>query len=81
MSDGLVAAYSLLDGLPVEGEAYLCAHTLNKTTFGLKDSDPRQRPYAVRSMVLVSSGSQVGRQLLSRKSLYVIYSRCLLSPS
>lgn len=59
MSDGLVAVYSLLDGLPVEGEAYLCSHTLNKTAFGLKDSDPRQNPYPVRCMVLVGSGSQV----------------------
>lgn len=64
MSDGLLAVYSLLNGLPVEGEAYLCSHTLNKTLFGLKDSDPRQRPYPVRSMVLLSSGSQVGRQAL-----------------
>uniref|UniRef100_H3CMJ3 non-specific serine/threonine protein kinase n=1 Tax=Tetraodon nigroviridis TaxID=99883 RepID=H3CMJ3_TETNG len=59
MSDGLVAVYSLLDGLPVEGEAYLCSHTLNKTMFGLKDSDPRQKPYPVKSMVLVGSGSQL----------------------
>ncbi|XP_059205698.1 leucine-rich repeat serine/threonine-protein kinase 1 [Centropristis striata] len=59
MSDGLVAVYSLVEDLPVEGEIYLCAHTLNKTVFALKDSDPRQRPYPVRSMVLVSSGSQL----------------------
>lgn len=62
MSDGLVAVYSLLDGLPVDGEAYLCSHTLNKTMFGLKDSDPRQKPYAVRSMVLVGCGSQVSSE-------------------
>lgn len=68
MSDGLVAVYSLLNGLPVEGEAYLCSHTLNKTMFGLKDSDPRQNPYPVRSMVLVSSGSQVGRRLFNIRS-------------
>lgn len=67
MSDGLVAVYSLLDGLPVEGEAYLCSHTLNKTMFGLKDSDPRQRPHPVRCMVLVGSGSQVSRQVFSRE--------------
>lgn len=59
MSDGLVAVYSVVNGLPVEGEAYLCSHTLNKTAFGLKDSDPRQRAYPVRSMVLLSAGSQV----------------------
>uniref|UniRef100_A0A3B4UE03 non-specific serine/threonine protein kinase n=2 Tax=Seriola dumerili TaxID=41447 RepID=A0A3B4UE03_SERDU len=59
MSDGLVAVYSLLEDLPLEGETYLCSHTLNKTVFGLKDSDPRQRPYPVRSMALVSSGSQL----------------------
>lgn len=60
MSDGLVAVYSLMDDMPVEGETYLCSHTLNMTMFGMEDSDPRQRPYPVRSMVLVHSGSQVG---------------------
>ncbi|KAM9861302.1 leucine-rich repeat serine/threonine-protein kinase 1 [Aulostomus maculatus] len=59
MSDGLVAVYSLVEELPLEGDTYLCSHTFNKTVFGLKDSDPRQRPYAVRSMALVSSGSQL----------------------
>ncbi|XP_069384604.1 leucine-rich repeat serine/threonine-protein kinase 1 isoform X3 [Paralichthys olivaceus] len=59
MSDGLVAVYSLVEDLPLEGETYLCSHTINKTTFGLKDSDPRQRPYPVRSMALVSRGSQL----------------------
>lgn len=62
MSDGLVAAYSLVDDLPLEGEDFLCSHTLNKTVFGLKDSDPRQKPYPVRSMALVSSGSQVSQK-------------------
>ncbi|GLD55646.1 leucine-rich repeat serine/threonine-protein kinase 1 [Lates japonicus] len=59
MSDGLLVVYSLVEELPLEGETYLCSHTLNKTVFGLKDSDPRQRPYPVRSMALVSSGSQL----------------------
>ncbi|XP_067454140.1 leucine-rich repeat serine/threonine-protein kinase 1 isoform X1 [Thunnus thynnus] len=59
MSDGLVAVYSLVEDLPLEGDTYLCSHTFNKTVFGLKDSDPRQRPYAVMSMALVSSGSQL----------------------
>ncbi|XP_047437183.1 leucine-rich repeat serine/threonine-protein kinase 1 isoform X2 [Mugil cephalus] len=59
MSDGLVAVYSLVEDLPLEGETYLCSHTLNKTVFGLKDTDPRQRPYSVRSMTLVGSGSQL----------------------
>nr|XP_046247302.1 leucine-rich repeat serine/threonine-protein kinase 1 isoform X2 [Scatophagus argus] len=59
MSDGLLAVYSLAEDLPVEGETYLCSHTLNKTVFGLKDSDPRQRPYPVRTMALVNSGSQL----------------------
>ncbi|XP_074522271.1 leucine-rich repeat serine/threonine-protein kinase 1 isoform X2 [Halichoeres trimaculatus] len=59
MSDGLVAVYSLVEDLPLEGETYLCSHTFNKTVFGLKDSDPRQRPYPVRSMALVGSGSQL----------------------
>ncbi|KAM4602503.1 leucine-rich repeat serine/threonine-protein kinase 1 [Polymixia lowei] len=59
MSDGLVAVYSMVEDLPLEGETYLCSHTLNKTMFGLGDSDPRQRPYPVKSMTLVSSGSQL----------------------
>ncbi|XP_028999543.1 leucine-rich repeat serine/threonine-protein kinase 1 isoform X2 [Betta splendens] len=59
MFDGLVAVYSLLDDLPLEGETYLCSHTLNRTVFGLKDSDPRQRSYPVKSMALVSRGSQL----------------------
>lgn len=71
MSDGLVAVYSLLDGLPVEGEAYLCSHTLNKTMFGLKDSDPRQKPHPVRCMVLVGSGSQVSRREFSRLASFI----------
>lgn len=61
MSDGLVTVYSLLDHLPLDGETYLCSHTLNKTTFGLKDSDPRQRPFAVKTMAVVSGGSQVSQ--------------------
>lgn len=59
MSDGLLVVYSLLDDLPLEGETYLCCHTLNKTSFGLTDSDPRQMSYPVGAMVLVSRGSQV----------------------
>ncbi|XP_054590342.2 leucine-rich repeat serine/threonine-protein kinase 1 isoform X2 [Nothobranchius furzeri] len=59
MSDGLVAVFNLVDDLPLEGETYLCSHSLNKTVFGLKDSDLRQRPFPVRSMALVSSGSQL----------------------
>lgn len=62
MSDGLVAVYTLLEELPVDGETYLCSHTINKTVFGLQDSDPRQRPYPIRSLVLVSGGSQVSRE-------------------
>ncbi|KAM9317959.1 leucine-rich repeat serine/threonine-protein kinase 1 [Pholidichthys leucotaenia] len=59
MSDGLLAVYSLVEDLPVDRETYLCSHTLNKTVFGLKDSDPRQRPYPISSMALVGSGSQL----------------------
>ncbi|KAM6981427.1 leucine-rich repeat serine/threonine-protein kinase 1 isoform 2-T2 [Aplochiton taeniatus] len=59
MSDGLVAVYTLLEDMPLEGETYVCSHTLNKTVFGLEDSDPRQRPYPVSRMVLVCSGSQL----------------------
>ncbi|XP_016307789.1 leucine-rich repeat serine/threonine-protein kinase 1-like [Sinocyclocheilus anshuiensis] len=59
MSDGLVVVYSLVDDMPVEGETYICSHTINKHLLNMEDSDPRQRPYAVRSIVPVHSGSEV----------------------
>ncbi|XP_067105188.1 leucine-rich repeat serine/threonine-protein kinase 1 isoform X1 [Osmerus mordax] len=59
MADGLVAVYTLVEDMPIEGDTYLCSHTINRTVFGLEDSDPRQRPYPVRTMVLVCSGSQL----------------------
>ncbi|KAI4891038.1 hypothetical protein NFI96_008633 [Prochilodus magdalenae] len=59
MADGLMAVYTLVDDMPVEGEAYVCSHTLNKSLFGLEDSDPRQRPYPIRAIVPVRSGSEV----------------------
>uniref|UniRef100_A0A672LW85 non-specific serine/threonine protein kinase n=1 Tax=Sinocyclocheilus grahami TaxID=75366 RepID=A0A672LW85_SINGR len=59
MSDGLVVVYSLVDDIPVEGESYICSHTINKHLLNMEDSDPRQRPYAVRNIVPVRSGSEV----------------------
>uniref|UniRef100_A0A672SBT3 non-specific serine/threonine protein kinase n=1 Tax=Sinocyclocheilus grahami TaxID=75366 RepID=A0A672SBT3_SINGR len=59
MSDGLVVVYSLVDDMPVEGETYICSHTINKHLLNMDDSDPRQRPYAVRSIVPVCTGSEV----------------------
>ncbi|XP_076879110.1 leucine-rich repeat serine/threonine-protein kinase 1 isoform X2 [Brachyhypopomus gauderio] len=59
MVDGLVAVYTVVDDMPVEGEAYICSHTLNKSLFGMEDSDPRQKPYPVRSIVPVRSGSEL----------------------
>uniref|UniRef100_A0A671KYY5 non-specific serine/threonine protein kinase n=1 Tax=Sinocyclocheilus anshuiensis TaxID=1608454 RepID=A0A671KYY5_9TELE len=59
MSDGLVVVYSLVDDMPVEGETYICSHTINKHLLNMEDSDPRQRPYAVRSIVPVCTGSEV----------------------
>uniref|UniRef100_A0A8C1G8M5 non-specific serine/threonine protein kinase n=1 Tax=Cyprinus carpio TaxID=7962 RepID=A0A8C1G8M5_CYPCA len=59
MSDGLVVVYSLVDDMPVEGETYICSHTINKHMLNMEDSDPRQRPYAVRSIVPVCTGSEV----------------------
>ncbi|XP_026071877.1 leucine-rich repeat serine/threonine-protein kinase 1-like isoform X3 [Carassius auratus] len=59
MSDGLVVVYSLVDDIPVEGETYICSHTINKHLLNMEDSDPRQRPYPVRSIVPVCSGSEV----------------------
>uniref|UniRef100_A0A8C1T0L1 non-specific serine/threonine protein kinase n=1 Tax=Cyprinus carpio TaxID=7962 RepID=A0A8C1T0L1_CYPCA len=59
MSDGLVVVYSLVDDMPEEGETYICSHTINKHLLNMEDSDPRQRPYAVRSIVPVCTGSEV----------------------
>ncbi|XP_036399603.1 leucine-rich repeat serine/threonine-protein kinase 1 isoform X1 [Megalops cyprinoides] len=59
MADGLVAVYRVVNDMPLDGEAYLCSHTLNKSQFRLEDDDPRQKPYPVRSMVLVRSGSEI----------------------
>ncbi|XP_067257484.1 leucine-rich repeat serine/threonine-protein kinase 1 isoform X3 [Chanodichthys erythropterus] len=59
MSDGLIAVYSLVDDMPVEGETYICSHTINKHLLRMDDLDPRQRPYPVRSIVPVSTGSEV----------------------
>ncbi|TSK53838.1 Leucine-rich repeat serine/threonine-protein kinase 1 [Bagarius yarrelli] len=59
MADGLIAVYTLVDDLPLEGEAYVCSHTINKTMLGMEDLDPRQRPYPVKSIVSVRSGSEV----------------------
>lgn len=59
MADGLIAVYNLVDDLPVEGEAYVCSHTVNKSLLGMEDLDPRQRPYPVKSIVPVRSGSEV----------------------
>lgn len=59
MSDGLVVVYSLVDDMPEDGETYICSHTVNKHLLGMDDSDPRQRPYPVRSIIPVRTGSEV----------------------
>ncbi|XP_073764155.1 leucine-rich repeat serine/threonine-protein kinase 1 isoform X2 [Danio rerio] len=59
MSDGLMAVYSLVDDMPEENERYVCSHSINKHLLNMTDSDPRQRPYAVRCIVAVRSGSEI----------------------
>lgn len=59
MADGLIAVYTLVDDLPLEGEAYVCSHTVNKSLLKMEDLDPRQRPYPVKSIVPVGSGTEV----------------------
>lgn len=58
MSDGLVAVYTLMNELPLDGETYLCSHSMNKT-FGVDNSDPRQKPYPVTTMALVSTDTEL----------------------
>ncbi|XP_063044904.1 leucine-rich repeat serine/threonine-protein kinase 1 isoform X2 [Engraulis encrasicolus] len=59
MADGLVSVHTLVDDLPMDGETYLCSHSLNKDRFGLKDDDPRQKPYPVRCMALARGGYEL----------------------
>uniref|UniRef100_A0AAY4E7H3 non-specific serine/threonine protein kinase n=1 Tax=Denticeps clupeoides TaxID=299321 RepID=A0AAY4E7H3_9TELE len=59
MADGLVAVYTLVDDMPEDGETYICSHSLNKTQFGLEDSDPRQKPYPVCCMTLTKGGTEL----------------------
>ncbi|KAI7813751.1 leucine-rich repeat serine/threonine-protein kinase 1 isoform X1 [Triplophysa rosa] len=83
MSDGLVVVYSLVDDMPVEGETYICSHTVNKHLLGMDDSDPRQRPYPVRSIVPVRTGSELwytnGPGILVINSL-TLHPVCRLDP-
>ncbi|CAL9701299.1 unnamed protein product [Knipowitschia caucasica] len=58
MSDGLVAVYSLLNDLPLDGETYLCSHSINKA-LGVSESDLRQKAYPVRAMVLLGSDREL----------------------
>ncbi|KAK7930497.1 hypothetical protein WMY93_006892 [Mugilogobius chulae] len=58
MSDGLVAVYSLLNDLPLDGETYLCSHSINKA-LGVDESDLRQKAYPVISMVLLGSDKEL----------------------
>ncbi|XP_058256583.1 leucine-rich repeat serine/threonine-protein kinase 1 isoform X2 [Hemibagrus wyckioides] len=59
MADGLIAVYTLVDDLPLDGVAYVCSHTVNKSLLAMEDLDPRQRPYPVKSIVPIRSGSEV----------------------
>lgn len=83
MSDGLVVVYSLVDDMPVEGETYICSHTVNKNLLGMDDSDPRQRPYPVRTIVPVRTGSELwytnGPGILVINSL-TLHPVCRLDP-
>lgn len=58
MSDGLVAVYSLLNDQPLEGETYLCSHSINKT-LGVPESDRRQKAYPVNAMVQLGSDKEL----------------------
>lgn len=59
MADGLVSVHTLVDDMPMDGETYLCSHSLNKSQFGLQDDDPRQKPYPVHCMALACGGSEL----------------------
>ncbi|KAJ0056500.1 hypothetical protein NL108_008347, partial [Boleophthalmus pectinirostris] len=58
MSDGLVAVYSLLNDLPLDGETYLCSHSINKA-LGVDEMDLRQKAYPVSAMVLLGPDKEL----------------------
>ncbi|XP_033847563.1 leucine-rich repeat serine/threonine-protein kinase 1 isoform X2 [Periophthalmus magnuspinnatus] len=58
MSDGLVAVYNLLNDLPLDGETYLCSHSINKA-LGVDETDLRQKVYPVSAMVLLGSDKEL----------------------
>ncbi|OXB68958.1 hypothetical protein ASZ78_003427 [Callipepla squamata] len=59
MSDGLVAVFSVAQGIPADTCSYLCSHTANRSKFNIADDDPRQNPYPVRAMEIANSGTEV----------------------
>ncbi|XP_074090333.1 leucine-rich repeat serine/threonine-protein kinase 1 isoform X1 [Macrotis lagotis] len=59
MSDGLVAVFPVIQGVPDNNCSYLCSHTANRSKFNITDDDPRQNPYPVKAMEIANSGSEV----------------------
>uniref|UniRef100_A0A669PFF0 non-specific serine/threonine protein kinase n=1 Tax=Phasianus colchicus TaxID=9054 RepID=A0A669PFF0_PHACC len=59
LSDGLVAVFSVAQGIPADSCSYLCSHTANRSKFNIPDDDPRQNPYPVRAMEIANSGTEV----------------------
>lgn len=59
MSDGLVAVFPVIQGIPDNNCSYLCSHTANRSKFNITDDDPRQNPYPVKAMEIANSGSEV----------------------
>ncbi|XP_010295673.1 PREDICTED: leucine-rich repeat serine/threonine-protein kinase 1-like, partial [Phaethon lepturus] len=59
LSDGLVAVFSVSQGIPGDSCSYLCSHTANRSKFNISDDDPRQNPYPVKAMEITSSGAEV----------------------
>uniref|UniRef100_A0A8C8SVN9 non-specific serine/threonine protein kinase n=1 Tax=Pelusios castaneus TaxID=367368 RepID=A0A8C8SVN9_9SAUR len=59
LSDGLVAVFTVVRGLPDDSCSYLCSHTANRSKFNISDSDPRQNPYPVTAMEIANDGAEV----------------------
>lgn len=59
LSDGLVAVFSVSQGIPEDSCSYLCSHTANRSQFNIADDDPRQNPYPVKAMEITNSGAEV----------------------
>ncbi|XP_053128852.1 leucine-rich repeat serine/threonine-protein kinase 1 isoform X2 [Hemicordylus capensis] len=59
LSDGLIAVFQVLRGIPDDTCCYLCSRTANRSLFHISDDDSRQNPYPVKAMETANAGTEV----------------------